>query len=526
MRFCSPGIIKIRLVPADNLVRREFRRTRLFVGTGIFKRISTLIMHKLMIERVKSRWACESGYRNILVLAFPLILSTSAWSVQHFVDRMFLTWYSPETIAAAMPAGILNFALMTVFIGTAGYVSTFIAQYFGANQHDRIGPVLWQGIYISVIAGVGFLALIPYSGSLFRFIGHDPIIQRYETIYFRVLCYGAVPAIASSALSGFFSGLGKTWPIMWVNVLATVVNLVLDYTMIFGKWGFAERGIQGAAIATVIATYVSCGVFMLLLSRRAFDEQYHTRRGWRLDLGLLRRIWKFGFPNGVQFFLDMIGFTAFLLFMGRLGTVSLAATNIAFNINSLAFMPMLGFGIAVSVLVAQHLGENKPELAERSVYSGFHITFLYMGSIALCYFFLPKLFLWPYSLQSDAAAFEPIRQLTTVLLRFVAVYSLFDALTIIFASAVKGAGDTRFAMYAILLISGAVFTLPSYLALIVLKQNVYVGWVIASTYAIVMGLTFFFRFLQGKWKTMRVIEEVPPFIPPLLSENPVVEYEI
>ena len=483
-------------------------------------------MWKRIIERVKSRWSEECGYREVLVLAIPLILSTSAWSVQHFVDRMFLTWYSPETIAAAMPAGTLNFALMTVFIGIAGYVSTFIAQYFGAKQYDRIGPALWQGVYISVIAGVGFLALIPYSESIFRFIGHDPSIQRYETIYFRVLCYGAVPGIASSALSGFFSGLGKTWPIMWVNVLATVVNLVLDYTMIFGKWGFAERGIQGAAIATVISMYVGCGAYMLLLGRRAFDEQYHTLRGWRLDLALLRRIWKFGFPNGVQFFLDMIGFTVFLLFMGRLGMVSLAATNIAFNINSLAFMPMLGFGIAVSVLVGQHLGENNPEFAERSVYSGFHITFLYMGSVALSYFFLPELFLWPYSLQSDPAAFEPIRQLASVLLRFVAVYSLFDALTIIFASAVKGAGDTRFAMYAILVISGAVFSVPSYLALVVLKQNVYVGWIIASTYVITLGLTFFFRFLQGKWKTMRVIEEVPPFMPPVLSANPVSEYEI
>ncbi len=479
-----------------------------------------------MIKRVKARWTCKSGYRDMLVLALPLILSTSAMSVQEFVDRMFLTWYSPETIAAATPAGVLSFALMSIFIGTAGYVSTFIAQYFGAKQYDRIGLVLWQGVYISVIAGLGFLLLIPWTPAIFRIIGHDPVIQRYEVIYFRVLCYGAVPMIASATLSGFFAGRGKTWPVMWVNVLATAVNVVLDYAMIFGKWGFAERGIQGAAIATDIAMCVNCGLYVLLLSRRAFDEQYHTLRGWRVNMALLRRIWKFGFPNGVQFFLDMIGITVFILFIGRLGTVSLAATNIAFNINSLAFMPMLGFGIAVSVLVGQHLGENNPELAERSVYSGFHITFLYMGSIALCYFFLPELFLWPYSLQSDPAAFEPIRQLTAILLRFVAVYSLFDAMTIIFASAVKGAGDTRFAMYAILVISWIIFILPSYLALVVFKQNVYVGWSIASSYIITLGLTFLFRFLQGKWKTMRVIEEVPPFIPPVLSANPVSEYEI
>lgn len=485
-----------------------------------------LIMWKRIRERVTSRWTEECGYRQVLVLAIPLILSTGAWSVQHFVDRMFLTWYSPEAIAASMPAGILNFALMSIFIGTAGYVSTFIAQYYGAKQYERIGPALWQGIYISVIAGLGFLLLIPAAETIFRIIGHDPLIQRYETVYFRILCYGAVPVIASSALSGFFSGMGRTWPVMWVNVLMTAINLALDYAMIFGKWGFAERGIQGAAIATVIAMYVSCGVYVLLLSRKTFDEQYWLRRGWRLDIPLLRRIWKFGFPNGVQFFLDVIGFTAFVLFMGRLGTVSLAATNIAFNINTLAFMPMIGFGIAVSVLVGQHLGENNPELAERSVYSGFHITMMYMGSIAFCYFFLPEVFIWPYAAQTDPAAFAPIRELATVLLRFVAIYSLFDGLTIIFASAVKGAGDTRFAMYAMAAISGLVFIAPSYLALVVFKQSVYAGWIIASTYIITLGVAFFLRFLQGTWKSMRVIEEVPPFTPPILPANPVSEYEI
>jgi MATE family multidrug resistance protein len=106
------------------------------------------------MQHLKNRWKSEGGYREVLVVAIPLILSTATWSVQHFVDRMFLTWYSPEAIAAAMPAGMLNFSMVSIFMGTAGYVTTFVAQYYGARRFHRIGPALWQGVYVSLLEGL------------------------------------------------------------------------------------------------------------------------------------------------------------------------------------------------------------------------------------------------------------------------------------------------------------------------------------------------------------------------------------
>jgi MATE family multidrug resistance protein len=484
------------------------------------------VILRTIIQKLTHRWRCESGYREVLVLAIPLIFSTSAWTIQQFVDRMFLTWYSPETIAAAMPSGILNFALMSFFIGAAGYVSTFVAQYYGAQRYEQIGPAIWQGVYLSIFGGLGFLALIPLAEPIFRYIGHDQAVQNCEVIYFQVLCYGAIPGIAGSALSGFFAGLGKTWPVMWVNALATLVNVVLDYAMIFGKWGFAERGIQGAAIATVLSQYVAVLAYTILLFRPQYDRRYHTLRGWRFKKDMFVRLIRFGGPSGIQFFIDIMGFTVFILFIGRLGTMNLAATNIAFNINTLAFMPMIGFAIAVTVLVGQHLGNNRPDLAERGVYSGFHITFLYMTSIAALYVLTPNLFLWPYASQADPESFAAIRALTIVLLRFVAVYSVFDSLSLIFASAIKGAGDTWYVMFMMLALSLAVLIIPSYVALVWLGAGIYVGWGIASTYIITLGLSFLLRFLGGKWKSMRVIEEVPPFVAAKLPESPVAEFEL
>ncbi len=459
-----------------------------------------------MILRLKNRWTHEAGYREVLVVAIPLILSTASWSVQHFVDRMFLTWYSAETIAAAMPAGMVNFTMVSIFMGTAGYVNTFVAQYYGAKRFHRIGPALWQGVYMSLIGGLVILGAIPFAGPIFELVGHSPQIQQHEVVYFQILCLGGFFYIASYALSGFFSGRGKTWPVMWVNTLTTAVNLVLDYALIFGRWGFPEMGIIGAGMATVAAGAFSFFLFLAILAGGNTNRKYHTLKGWRFDRELFVRLLRFGFPSGVQFFLEIAGFTGFILVVGRLGTASLAASNIAFNINTLAFMPMIGLGIAISVLVGQYLGADQPRLAQSATYSGFHLTLAYMLAVAAAYVLVPDIFVAPFAHQADPQSFGEIYRYSVVLLRFVAVYSVFDAMNIIFCSAIKGAGDTRYVMFVTTLYSIFVLILPVYILIEVLKTGLMFAWVLATAYITALGVTFYVRFLGGRWKDMRVIE--------------------
>jgi MATE family multidrug resistance protein len=456
---------------------------------------------------VRDRWERQNGYRQILVIAIPLILSSGSWSVKLFVDRVLLSWHSSDALAAALPAGMLNFALMSLFIGTAGYTSTFVAQYYGAKRFQRIGPAVWQGFYVAILGGAVLIALIPFAGKFFAFVGHDPAVAELEVIYFRILCLGAMPAIASAAFAGFFAGRGQTWPVLWVNLVSAAVNIVLDYVLIFGYWGFPELGIAGAAVATIVSSSVQLLVYIALLRQPKHNVGYNALKGWRFNRILFTRLMRFGFPNGLQFFIEMIGFAAFVLFMGRLGTISFAGSNLAFNINMLAFMPMIGVGIGVSVVVGQSLGSNRPDLAERGVTTGFHIAFLYMATVAALYAFVPNVFLAPYAAGFDTESFAPIRSIAVVALRFVAVYSLFDAIAIVYSSALKGAGDTRFVMLILLVLSMLGLVLPSYIALVVLDAGVNVGWSILTAYTIVTGFAFLIRYRGAKWKSMRVIEE-------------------
>ncbi|HQL83615.1 MAG TPA: MATE family efflux transporter, partial [Spirochaetota bacterium] len=191
-----------------------------------------------------------------------------------------------------------------------------------------------------------------------------------------------------------------------------------------------------------------------------------------------------------------------------------AATNRAFNVNTIAFMPMIGLGITVSVLVGQYLGMNDPARAEYSVYSGLHLAIAYMGAISLVYVLLPEVFISLYAAGADPESFRNTAELVRILLRFVALYCVFDAMNIIFASAIKGAGDTRFVMHAIILLSGLGLVIPSWLVLFVFDLGLYAGWTVLTVYVMLLGTVFMARFLGGKWKQMRVIEESPVALPP------------
>ena len=466
-----------------------------------------------MFDRFKSRWKSEFGYRHILIVAIPLILSTGSWSIQQFVDRMFLSWHSEEALAAAMPAGILNFAFICLFIGTVSYAGTFISQYVGAKEDHKVGTVLWHSLYLSLVGAILLLLVAPFSDDLFRLIGHNDQLQVMESTYFRILCFGGLGPILSSAFAGFYTGRGHNWPVMWINIFTTTVNLILDYLFIFGVGIFPEMGIAGAALATIIAGFSSVALYVFLIFRTRNEARFKVFSGRSWDLSFMKRFLKYGLPSGGHFFLEIMGFTAFILILGRIGQMELAATNIAININSLAFMPMFGLGIAMSMMVGQNIGAGKPELAGYATSSGIQLGMLYMIPCTLLYVGIPGVFISPFNASAETSS------VAIILLRFVAVYAIFDTLSILYSSAIKGAGDTHFVMRVTTALSIFVLIIPTYIAVDIFNSSLYLPWAFCALFIISMGLTFLFRFRGGKWKDMSVIE-TPEILPSQFPANP------
>src|SRR5690606_27622334 len=170
----------------------------------------------------QSWWSRPCGGRDVVRLALPLVVSTASWTIMHVVDRIFLARYSTAAVAAAMPSGVLHFTVICLPMGIASYVTTFVAQYFGAGRKERVGHVVWQGIFLGIATIPVFLLLIPLSPAIFSYTGHPPNIIAEETIYFQALAYGGAAAVISAALAGFFTGLGASRVVMFVDVFASI----------------------------------------------------------------------------------------------------------------------------------------------------------------------------------------------------------------------------------------------------------------------------------------------------------------
>jgi MATE family multidrug resistance protein len=457
-------------------------------------------------ERARALWLGPGGGREVVRVAYPLVLAHLSFTVQTFVDRLLLTWYSAEAMAAAVTGLFSVWALVVLFTGTGEYVTTFVAQYLGAGRPRRIGPAVWQGIYFSLGAGLFVAALSPLAGPAFDLAGHEPALRVHEVAYARVLMLGAFPTILMASLSSFFAGRGRTGPVLAVNVLATLVNGVLDWLWIFGRGGFPQLGVSGAALATVTSQVVGAAAYLVLIFGPEHRRQYATLSGWRPEPPLVARLVRFGLPTGLQYALEVAAFAVFLVIVGRIGTLELAASGIAFNLNMIVFMPTVGLAIAVSSLVGRYLGGDQPAVAERTVKSALALSFVYMGACGLLYVFGAPLLLAPYGVGADPVVFAPLAAISTVLLRFVAFYSIFDMLNLIHAAGLRGAGDTVYPMGLTFVLAWLAMLAPAWIGCVLLGAGVYFAWSMASLYILLLGLLLRRRFREGRWRSMRVIE--------------------
>jgi MATE family multidrug resistance protein len=265
-------------------------------------------------------------------------------------------------------------------------------------------------------------------------------------------------------------------------------------------------GIAGAGWATVGGTTTSAVLGVALLLRPKYVREYGNGIGWGLDRELMGRLLYYGLPQGIGTALETMAFGLFLIFIGRLGTADLAATTIACRLNLLAFLPMMGVGQAIEVLVGQYLGANRPEEAERSAWIGLRFSLGFTLLIGAAYVLAPEWLAYPFETQDDPAGWAAVSERVPLLLRFVAIYCMFDSVNLVFAFALRGAGDTRFVTGVSVAISWPVMVLPSWAAWYY-GWGMYWAWGFASVYIILLSGVLLVRFLGGRWKTMRVIEQ-------------------
>jgi len=444
----------------------------------------------------------------VLRVSLPLVISMTTTVVMTFTDRVFLANYSIDAIAAALPAGITAFVFLSFFADTAGYCNVFVAQYTGAGVLPRVGSALWQAIYFALAAWLIMIGISFLGGPLFRLVGHSAEVQALEVIYFRVLCIGSGVHIVGMSFSSFFTGRGATRPVMIIYIIAMILNVPLDYALINGFWIFPELGILGAALATVFSWATAAVMLGIFVFSRENNQRFKVLDNRRLDVELFRRLLRYGVPSSLQFSMDVFGFVFFVLMVGRIGKEELAITNIGIALDSVSFRPLIGFALGTSTLVGQALGRNRPSEAVAAARATMVIVASYIFVLVVLYLTLPLPLLELFRPGDvSPAEFEAIRQRGVVVLRFVAAYLLLDGIYMISTAVLKGAGDTRFIMWSIGLISFFGMILPIYIGIEIFGLGLYYAWGCTVFFLCQLAAVTCWRFYQGKWKTMRVIEQ-------------------
>ena len=450
----------------------------------------------------------NSSYRDVVRVSMPLVVSMCTTVVMTFTDRVFLANYSINAIAAALPAGITAFVFLSFFSDTAGYSNVIIAQYTGAGSLQRVSRAMWQGIYFSLIAWLCMLGLSVCAGPLFRLVGHAPEVQQLEVIYFRVLCFGSGIYIVGMSLSSFYTGRGATRPVMIIHFIGMLVNVPLDYALINGAWIFPELGILGAGLATVIAWTLITAMLAFIVFTRDNERVFKVLSNYRFSGDIFRRLLRFGVPSALQFSMDVFAFLFFVFMVGRIGKIELAVTNIAISLDSISFRPLIGFALGTSTLVGQALGRNRPDQAVGAARATMIIAAGYISVLILLYVMVPEPLLNLFRPQDvSPESFAVIRATGVVVLRFVAAYLLLDGLYMICAAVLKGAGDTKFIMWCIGLISIFGMVIPLYIGMEVFGLGLYFAWSCMVLFLLQMASITLGRFRRGKWKSMRVIEQ-------------------
>jgi MATE family multidrug resistance protein len=247
----------------------------------------------------------------------------------------------------------------------------------------------------------------------------------------------------------------------------------------------------------------------MLLPRR-YEEAFGTRSGWRIDWALLGRMLYYGLPSGVVVAIDVLSWALFIVFIGRMGELELTVTTIAFTLNLFAYLPAMGLGQAVGILVGQNQGKGDPDTSARITWRGLYYAMGINGTVAVFFLIMPQTLAWMFQDPATTPNWEQVSVLVALTLRFVVLYVLFDTMNLVFSHALRGAGDTLFVSVLGLVLAWPVLVIPTWAAYRY-QFGMFFAWGAATVFVILLALAFLLRFLSGKWRSMRVIEETLPF---------------
>jgi len=444
--------------------------------------------------------------REVIAVALPMVVSLCCDTVLVFTGRWVVARLGGSSMNAVFAGGLTAFAMQTFFVGLIGYSTALVGQQFGAGRSERCVMATYQALIVALLAWPLLLLLIPVGNAVFPRLGLPPSQMVEQIRYFDLLMMGSVSGLLRGAFSGFFSGIGRTRVVMLASFVAMTSNLPLVWCFVLGRFGLPAMGVTGAAIGSMLASALGLSVLVVAFFSHQGAKRFGSIPRFRVERSLMAELLAKGTPSGAEFFLNMLAFQAIVFLFQRQGEVSATAASIMFNWDMVSFVPLVGVEVGVTSLVGRYAAARNFAAVRRTLRSGLKLGWLFSSLVLVAFVAFPGALVDVFAASSPSDTFVQARSLTINMIRIAAVYVTMEAVLLVFTGALRGVGDTLFAMLAStglhwLTVLGLWWTLE------VLGLSTLTGWTVLVAVFFFFPLAFGVRWSTGRWRRVKVAEK-------------------
>jgi len=380
-------------------------------------------------------------------LAAPVMLGMLGHTFVSFIDNIMVGQLGTAELAAVSLGNSFMFVAMSIGIGFSTAITPLTAEADAENDFKKGKSAFKHGLFLCIVLGVSLFLLV-FFAKPFMYLMKQPVeVVELAIPYLDLVAFSLIPLVIFQAFKQFSDGLSMTRYPMYATILANVVNVILNYLLIFGKFGFPELGIVGAAYGTLVSRIIMVIFLWWILKGKEKSKAYVTNiKLFVLDKLMLKKIMNLGMPSAMQMLFEVAIFTAAIWLSGLLGKNPQAANQIALNLSSMTFMIAMGLSVASMIRVGNQKGLNAYYELRRIAFSIFLLGTVFATCFAIMFFtlhnHLPKIYV-DYSDVTNLADNKEVVRIASKLLIAAAIFQISDSIQVIVLGALRGLQDVK-----------------------------------------------------------------------------------
>lgn len=427
-------------------------------------------------------------------LAYPVMLSHLGHVMVGVADNIMVGQLGAIPLGAASLANGIFIIIFTFGIGLSTAITPLVALADGAKNFAKIPKIVSNGLIINLSFSLLFVIFLIAGASLLNFLNQPQEVVDLAIPYLKIISASLIPFMVFQSFKQFADGLSRTKPAMYVIIIANLINILFNYLLIFGKYGFPELGLNGAGVATIFSRTIMALLMLFIMIRGNRNFNFSLFPLQKFSKSVIREINHIGLPTGFQYIFEVGAFSMAVIIIGWIGEEALAAHQIAINLASISYMLAAGIAAAATIRVGNQLGQNDRTNLRMAGFTSYMMGILLMSVAALLFIF-GRFFL--ASLYIDN---QVVIDIAAQLLIIAAFFQISDGIQVVGLGALRGMADVKIPSI-ITLVTYWVIGLPvGYILAFPLNlgaRGVWIGLLTGLTVAAIL-LTFRFQYISKK----------------------------